>query len=575
MYFLCAFLRNIFHAKAQRLKEKNKSLILFTANNDYCLSGKIYTHLKALEFFDIAKMIVMFRRRLNMVLMIVLALALIGVAWPAKQVKKKSPDRPNIILIIADDLGYSDLASYGNISIHTPNIDSLGIGGIRFTRAYVTSPICAPSRMGIMTGRYQNRFGSEYMPYDKFDPSFLKYLRKHYFSLRKNISGLRTLKPHRDLNKNKYRTGLDRHEITLGELFKKQNYATGLVGKWNLGDDTGNHPIDRGFDYCYYFDGALTRYVDDPVDTTRFVNKHLPWAFSELPAWTPRGGATAIREGRNIVKDTGYLTFSLARKSVEFIERNKDHPFFLTLAFNAPHDPFQVPKSYFDRLHNVRDTVKRVYYGMIEALDDAIGEIVRKLKEANIDEQTMIMFISDNGGATYTRATDNAPLRGGKCTHFEGGLLVPFFIKYPAMIHGSQQYDKPVSSLDIFATMSAVAKIPLATDRLYDGVNLIPFLTGNTERPHKIFYWRSGYSKAIVSENWKLYVNGKSKKKFLFDLSNDIEERNDLSGRFPDKVKELMQDLEMWEKANTIHPAWPSAADVLINVRGEEYYFPS
>ena len=140
------------------------------------------------------------------------------------------------------------------------------------------------------------------------------------------------------------------HEIILAQLTKKQNYATGLVGKWNLGDDPGNHPWERGYDYSYYFDGALTRYVDDPVDTNRYINKHLPWAFSELPAWTPRNGATAIREGKDIVKDTGYLTFSFAEKAEAFIEKNKDHPFFLTLTFNAPHDPFQVPRNYFDRL---------------------------------------------------------------------------------------------------------------------------------------------------------------------------------------------------------------------------------
>ncbi|HEX4850704.1 MAG TPA: sulfatase-like hydrolase/transferase, partial [Puia sp.] len=450
-------------------------------------------------------------------------------AHPKNKQIKKNADRPNIILIVADDLGYSDLSSYGNNRIHTPHIDSLGINGIRFTRAYVTSPICAPSRMGIMTGRYQNRFGSEFMPYDKFDPEFLKYMRRNYFSLRKQMSGLKHLEPHIFLNENKYNTGLDLHELTLAEILKKQNYATGLVGKWNLGEDEGNHPYERGYDYSYYFNGALTRYVDDPVDTNLYINQHLPWAFSELPAWQKRAGATAIREGKDIVKDSGYLTFSLADKGVEFIEKNKDHPFFLTLTFNAPHDPFQVPKNYFDRMTDVKDTVKRVYYGMIEALDDAVGKIIEKLRIENIEEQTLILFISDNGGATYTRATDNAPLRGGKCTHFEGGLMVPFFIKFPSQIQGSQIFEKPVSSLDIFATIAAVAKAPLPNDRPYDGINLIPFLTGSPGSPHEIFYWRSGYSKAICKGNWKLYVNEKSKKKFLFDLSKDIEEKNDLS----------------------------------------------
>jgi arylsulfatase A-like enzyme len=505
----------------------------------------------------------------------VFAMLLANSGGVSKRIFVKQDRRPNIILIVADDLGYSDLQSYGNAAIHTPNIDNLGSAGARFTQAYVTSPICSPSRMGMMTGRYQNRFGGEYMPYDKFDPRFIKMIRKYYLLDRKEFPGLKTLKPHLGLNKSKYQTGLDLHEITLAQLLKTQQYATGLVGKWNMGDDAGNHPYERGFDYCYYFDGALTRYVDDPVDTSRYINKHLPWAFSELPAWTPRFASTAIREGRNEIKDTGYLTFSFARKGVQFIEENKDHPFFLTLTFNAPHDPFQVPKTYFDRIKNVNDSVKRVYYGMIEALDDAVGSIVEKLKELQLDDNTMIIFISDNGGATYTRATDNAPLRGGKCTHFEGGLMVPFFIKYPPAFKISQVFKSPVSSLDIFATVSAAANVTLPSDRVYDGVNLIPFLIKREGNPHSLFYWRSGYSKAICKENWKLYINEKNKKKFLFNLETDIEEKNDLSSAKPQKVNELMQELDAWEKTQTVKPSWPSSADVLVEVDGEEYYFPT
>ncbi len=266
--------------------------------------------------------------RTHRLVALVLATMLINSAGVPKRIDERQIRRPNIVLIIADDLGYSDLRSYGNLAIHTPNIDSLGSGGVRFTQAYVTSPICSPSRMGLMTGRYQNRFGSEYMPYDKFGPGFLSNMRKHYIFDREEFPGLKTLKPHFGVNRSKYETGMDLREITLAQLLKTQNYATGLVGKWNLGDDPGNHPYERGFDYCYYFDGALTRYVDDPVDTSRYINKHLPWAFSELAAWTPRAAATAIREGRNEVKDTGYLTFSIARKGMQFIEENRDHPFF-------------------------------------------------------------------------------------------------------------------------------------------------------------------------------------------------------------------------------------------------------
>lgn len=488
--------------------------------------------------------------------------------------KEKAYRPPNIILIIADDLGYSDLASYGNQFIRTPNIDALGNNGVRFTQAHVTSPICSPSRMAIITGRYQNRFGSEYMPYDKFDPAFLRKMRSHFFPFGKKTEGLRSLHPALTLNRKKYKTGLGLHELTLAQLLKKNGYATGLVGKWNLGDEDGNHPYERGFDYSYYFSGALTRYVDDPVDTNRFVNQHLPWSFSELPAWTPRAGSSAIREGKELVTDTGYLTFSFAQKAEDYLEKNKDHPFFLMLSFNAPHDPFQVPKEYFDRIRGVEDSVKRVYYGMIEAMDDAIGGVMQKLRSIGQEDNTVILFISDNGGATYTRATDNAPLKGGKCTHFEGGLMVPFFIKYPGAIY-TGIYDKPVSSLDLFSTISAISHSVLPSDRVYDGVNLLPFLADRDRTPHEIFYFRNGYSKAIRKGNWKLYINEKNNKTFLFDLATDLAEKHDRSADKPEIVTDLKNELVRWEVTETVKPAWPSSADVVIDVEGEDYYFPS
>ena len=479
---------------------------------------------------------------------------------------------PNIILIIADDLGYSDLASYGNRQIHTPYIDSLGVGGVRFTRAYVSSPICAPSRAGIMTGRYQNRFGSEFMPYPDFSQAFMKEMRSQYLPFHKKSPGLNNIHPRFTLNTGKYHTGLPPGEITIAELLRKNGYATAIVGKWNLGEEEGLYPADQGFDYSYYFSAALTRYVDDPVDHSRYIDQHLPWAFSELPAWQPRAASTAIHEGKVEVKDTGYLTFSLANKAVEFIEGRKDKPFFLTLSFNAPHDPFQVPINYFDKLSLVTDTLKRVYYGMIEALDDAVGTVMQKLRDLSLDRNTMVIFISDNGGATYTRATDNAPLRGGKCTHFEGGLEVPFFIWFPAGIQ-TNVYDKSVSSLDIFSTIAAFTGTGVPAERKYDGVNLLPFLSNN-QAPHDIFYWRNGYSKAVLKQNWKLYVNEKDGKRFLFNLDTDRSEKNDLSATEPEKVKELLLDLELWEKNETVKPAWPSAADISIDVDGESFYFP-
>lgn len=483
--------------------------------------------------------------------------------------------QPNIILIIVDDLGYSDLAAYGNKDINTPNIDALGTNGVRFTQALVTSPICAPSRMGIITGRYQQRFGAEFMLYDKFAPVVKKKITRHLFSLKKKPAGIETLKPDFFLNRASYTTDIPTTEITIAQMLKKNGYATGYVGKWNLSSSPDVFPDQHGFDYSYYFDGALSCYVDDPVDNSQYINMHLPWAFSEIPAWAPRHGSTAIKEGRSIVKDSGYLTFSLAEKGIDFIERNKAKPFFLTLSFNAPHDPFQVPKKYFDRIRAVTDSVKRVYYGMIEALDDAVGSVLYKLQQEGLSDNTLIFFISDNGGATYTKATDNAPLRGGKCTHFDGGLEVPFFIQYPNMVNAGQVYNHPVSSLDIFSTIAAACNTSLAADRTYDGVNLIPCLQNDSLIPHQDFFWRSGYSKAFRRGDWKLYVNEKNKITYLFNIAEDREEMYDLSAERPDKLKELSDAMNAWEKKNAISPLWPSAADVLIDVNGKWFRFPS
>lgn len=383
------------------------------------------------------------------------------------------------------------------------------------------------------------------------------------------------MRPSIMLNRKKYQTGLGENEISLGQLLKENNYTTGFVGKWNLGDVPGNHPFERSFDYSYYFSGALSRYVDDPVDTSRYVNVHLPWSFSEFPAWTPRAGSSAIHEGKELVTDTGYLTFSFAGKAIDFIDKNKSNPFFLVISFNAPHDPFQAPKKYFDRIQTEKDTVKRVYLAMIEAMDDAFGRVLQKLKSSGLDENTVILFISDNGGATYTRATDNFPLKGGKCTHFDGGLRVPFFIKCPGTFFSDHLYRKPVSSLDIFSTIAAIAHTPLPTARVYDGVNLLPFLSDSSRRPHQIFYWRNGYSKAIRDGDWKLYINTKNHKMFLYDITDDEEEKHDRSLEEPAMVKELKKELEHWEKTQTVKPAWPSTADVLIDVDGEIYSFPS
>ncbi len=495
---------------------------------------------------------------------------------PPAEPRRTDAERPNILLIVVDDLGYSDLQAYGNTRIRTPHIDGLGQHGVRFTHAYCSSPISGPSRAGIFTGRCQNRFGYEFMPYDRFDDTFMKEYKKYFipYYLKKKPEGLKDFSPNLFVRRGKHQTDLPSDEITLAQLLRPAGYATGLVGKWNVGSSAASTPDEYGYGYSYYFSGALTRYVDDPVDTTQYVEAHCPWAFSDIPAWQRRSGPTAIREGNRVVADTGYLTFSFADKAVRFIERNSDRPFFLTLTFNAPHDPFQAPRTYYDRIDEA-DPVKRVYYAMIEALDDAVGRVVETLRQNGLFDNTLIVFTSDNGGASYTRATDNLPFSGGKCTLFDGGLRVPFYVKFPARekLQGVV-YDQPVSSLDIFSTLLAAAKVAPPADREYDSQNLLPYLNGtHSEGPHSELFWRNGYLKACIAEGWKLYLDDKDRRVMLFDLQQDPSENFNLADRHPERVDRMRRLIEQWEQ-QVVPPLWPSSGNFSIQVNGTTYRFP-
>ncbi len=493
---------------------------------------------------------------------------------PLVAVSALAQKQPNVLLIVTDDLGFGDLAAYGNTKVRTPNIDRLGEQGTRCTNAYASSPISGPSRAGIYTGRYQNRFGCEFMPYDHYQGGFMRSMATHYIPFKKKPDGLKTLKP--KLLLNRWRdTDLPSSEITIAELLREAGYKTALIGKWNTVSNLNVIPETRGYDYSYYFSGALTRYVDEPVDTSRYVGVRLPWAFSDLPAWQKRSGPTAIMEGAKVVQDTGYLTFSLANKAADFIRKNKDNPFFVTLTFNAPHDPFQAPKSYYNRI-NESDAIKRVYYAMIEALDDAMGEVWSALEQSGTLDNTLIVFTSDNGGASYTRATANDPLLGGKCTMFDGGIRVPFYIRFPQhMLNVGQVYGHPISLLDIYSTIAATAGVSLPQDRVYDGVNLLPFINGaNMYRPHERLFWKNGYVHACLVDGWKLYMNEKSKEYLLFDLSKDPNEQRNMAKSNPEKLKELQDLFVEWEQTQTCSPLWRSMGNVLIDVNGKGYWFP-
>ncbi|POY36603.1 sulfatase [Solitalea longa] len=486
--------------------------------------------------------------------------------------KEQAAQKPNVIVILADDLGYHDLSSFGNDVLKTPNIDSLGTEGTRFTQAYSSAPICSPSRAGLVTGRYQQRFGFEFLvPQNEGVKPTPEQVQQFVASAAKTGGSVEKLPISQDEFLN-IKKGLPESEVSIGQLFKQNGYQTAIIGKWHLGETDGFQPQKRGFDYHYGFYSGLTLYAYP--NTPGIVDYHLPWALSERVAWTREGSNRIVRNDKPVVDDKEFLTDRLADEAISYIESNKTKPFFLYLPFNAPHDPFQAKKSDFDKYASVKDSTVRVYYGMITGLDNAIGRIHRKLKALGLDKNTIIVFTSDNGGATYTRATDNYPLRGGKLSHFEGGVNIPFFIKYPGKVPAGQVYKLPVSNLDIFSTVAAAANISLPKGVEYDGTNLLPYVNGsNKARPHDVLFWRNGYSKAVRKGDWKLYINTRNNKQLLFDLSKDRSETSDLSAQHPDLVKELSAALQVWEsKVKT--PTWPNTFNSSITINGENYFFP-
>lgn len=477
--------------------------------------------------------------------------------------------KPNVIIIIADDLGKYDLSVYGGKLVKTPYIDSIGLQGAVCTEGYVTSPICSPSRAALMTGRYQQRFGHEFQPKGRYIRNRFEYYMFKIFMQKDGWipNDAMEFPSEEDIHKQ----GLPLSEITLPEMLKKYGYATAITGKWHLGEQPDFVPRKRGFDYHYGIYEAYTLYAD-PADKN--VVSHHCAEFSDQMMWkSGRKGPHAIRRDDEIIEEKAYLTDEIAREAVQFIDKNKSKPFFLYASFTAPHVPLQVTKKYYDQFAHIKEEPTRVYYAMIAALDDAVGQITQKIKQEGLEDNTIIFFVSDNGGATYLKFMTNDPLKGGKFSNFEGGLNVPFLVKWKGKIPAGTVYKQPVALFDMFTTAAAGAKIGLPTDRTYDGVDLVPFLSQKvTKVPHPVLYWRSGYNKAVRTDKWKLIVNARTNEKILYNIAEDKYEKFDLLNKNPEQVKELEDLHAQWEKTLK-NPLWPGIMNLHFNIDGKTYIF--
>jgi len=428
--------------------------------------------------------------------------------------------RPNIVLILADDLGYCDSELYGCDTIPTPNIKRIADDGVLCTEGYVTSPVCSPSRAGLLTGRYQQRYGHEFLPSDNS-------------------------------------RGLPRSETTLADALRQFGYTTGLVGKWHLGVGEEFNPIHRGFDEFFGVAGPASDYIDptrEDVKSSR-PDRETAKAPKSAPAATWEGrGKNAVMRGTQPVEEEQYLTDAFTREAVAFINNHRSRPFFLYVPYTAPHQPLQVTQKYYNRFPHIDDESTRIYAAMISSMDDGIGSILDALEENRLEKNTLVIFLSDNGAGVADYCS-NRPLRLGKQTLFEGGIRVPFCMKWPGQIPEGTTCEHPVSALDIFPTAVAAAGGDPSTKNPGDGVDLLPYLKGTiSDRPHDMLFWRSSPNWAVRIGNWKLIHAGD--RDWLYNLNDDIGEQSNLAAEQPEMVKKLKNAYDRWN-SEMIEPLWP------------------
>jgi arylsulfatase A-like enzyme len=407
--------------------------------------------------------------------------------------------KPNVIVFLCDDVGYGEFGFQGNKQIPTPHIDSIAKDGVRFTNAYVAATYCSPCRAGLLTGRYPTRFGHEFNP-----------------------GGA------------KESAGLSPNEKTMADRLKAIGYATACVGKWHLGRGGKFIATARGFDEFY-----------GTAENSPFFNP-------------PNFIDTRVSQDITPVKDDAfYTTDAYATRAVDWISKQKDKPFFLYLPFNAQHAPLQATEKYLKRFPDLQGD-RKIFAAMMSAMDDAVGAVLKQVKEMGREENTLVFFLSDNGGPTKSTTSMNGPLRGFKMTTLEGGTRVPFCMRWKGKINAGTTFDQPIQNLDILPTALAAAGGKADPGWKLDGVDLMPYLSGAEKSPpHEVLYWRFGEQWAIRKGDWKLCANnidGVNNVK-LFNLKDDIGEATDLTGSQPEKVKELTTLWKNWS-AEQAAPAW-------------------
>ena len=442
--------------------------------------------------------------------------ALLVAACPAVPGAPAPARQPNVLVIVADDLGYADLGVHGGCEVPTPNLDRLANGGVRCTSGYVAAPYCSPSRAGFLTGRAPTRFGHEFNPHVGDEA----------------------------------RLGLPLDQTTFADALRGAGYATALFGKWHQGFSPAHHPQSRGFDAFFGF----------------LVGGHNFLLHRDAqPVFGSAHSHDLIYRGREVQKLDGYTTDLFTDEALAFMEQQAARPWFIYLAYNAVHTPLEIAPKFASRLPaTVTDPDRRGYLSLLLGLDDAVGRVLEHLRQTGRERDTLVAFFSDNGGAgrkpylAYNTGR-NTPLRGDKGQTLEGGIRVPFFLRWPGRLPAGATFDAPVSALDLLPTACAAAGAPVPAG--VEGVNLLPHLAGETRAaPHPALFWRFGPQKAVRKGRWKLvdwrdFETKTSSGWQLYDLDQDRAEQHDLAARHPGVVAELRGEWERWDAGN-VAPLW-------------------
>lgn len=415
---------------------------------------------------------------------------------------------PNVVLLFADDLGYAD-TGFQNSSkdVLTPHMDELAKAGAILTAGYVTAPVCGPSRAGILTGQYQERFGY----HDNTAP----------YVLEEGIV-----------------QGLPLDLPTIGNHFQDIGYTTAMIGKYHDGDPKAYWPHNRGFDEFFGFNNGAANYFVGPINDRNAEEKP---------------NSSMYRNNQLVPPFDDYLTDRFGLEAVDFISRHKDEPFFLYVPFNAIHGPLQALEEDIDRFNHIKDPKRRVAVAMNYNMDKNIGRIVDKLKEENLMEDTIIILLSDNGGKPKGNASYNPPLRGEKNTLWDGGIRIPFTVTWKGKIPAGQKIDDPIISLDILPTVLKAAGADTSEWDI-NGVDIMPRLTGEQDKlDNRFLYWDRQVKAAIRDDDWKLVMPSITPRKTeiqLFKISEDISESNNLADKHPEQVERLMKEFKLWQAKN-------------------------